>query len=145
MDDTKLFAKNENESQTDTNNKNIQSGYMDGIRHRKMYHTNNEKLKMTNNGKTRTTKSRKNQNYWRKEKLQVLGNTGSRHHQTSKEKILKNKDELRRKRKFLETEVCSKNIIKEINTRAIALGRYSGPFLKWTRKELQQKEPRTKK
>ena len=38
---------------------------------------------MRNNGKNRTSKSRKTQNTLMKEKLQVFGNTGSGHYQTS--------------------------------------------------------------
>ena len=45
-----------------------------------------------------------------------------------------------------EREICSKrNYIAGINTRAVALVRYSGPFLKWTREELQQMDKRTRK
>ena len=43
MDNIKLFAKNENELETNTKNKNIQSAYRDGICHRKMCLVNNEK------------------------------------------------------------------------------------------------------
>ena len=43
----------------------------------------------------------------------------------------KNKKEyLRRTRNFLETKICSRNIIKGINIWAVQLLRYSGPFLK---------------
>ena len=40
---------------------------------------------------------------------------------------------LRRTRKLLETKLSSRNLIKRINTLAVQLVRYSGPFLKWTR------------
>ena len=46
-----------------------------------MPHANNEKRKTTFDERNRTTKSRKNQNAWRKGNLQILGNTGSGHHQ----------------------------------------------------------------
>ena len=36
------------------------------------------------------------------------------------------------------------NLIKGINTWAVSLVRYSGPFLKWTREELKQMDQRTK-
>ena len=36
-------------------------------------------------------------------------------------------------------------LIKGINTWAVALIRYSGPFLKWTRDELKQMDQRTRK
>ena len=40
---------------------------------------------------------------------------------------------------------CSRNLIKGINTWAVSLVRYSGPFLKWTREELKQMDQRTRK
>ena len=45
-----------------------------------------------------------------------------------KEKI--QKEYLRRTRKLLETKLNSRNLIKGINTWAVLLVRYSGPFLK---------------
>ena len=45
-----------------------------------------------------------------------------------KEKI--QKEYLRRTRKLLETKLNSRNLIKGINTWAVPLVRYSGPFLK---------------
>ena len=51
----------------------------------------------------------------------------------------------RRSRKLLETKLSSRNIIKGINTWAVLLVRYSGPFLKWTRDERKQMDQRTKK
>ena len=60
-----------------------------------------------------------------------------------KEKI--QKEYLRRTRKLLETKLNSRNLIKGINTWAIPLVRYSGPFLKWTREELKQMDQRTRK
>ena len=45
-----------------------------------------------------------------------------------KEKI--KKEYLRRTRKILETKLWSRNLIKGINTWAVPLVRYSGPFLK---------------
>ena len=59
-----------------------------------------------------------------------------------KEKI--KKEYFRRTRKLLETKPSSRNLIKGINTRAVALVRYSGPFSKWTREELKQMDQRTK-
>ena len=52
------------------------------------------------------------------------------------------KEYLRRIRKLPETKLSSRNLIKGINTWAVPLVRYSGPFLKWTRDKLKQ---RTKK
>ena len=54
-----------------------------------MRHANNEKRKTTHDGRDGTRKSIKNQ---RKGNVQILGNIGSRHHQTSvdeKKKIKK--------------------------------------------------------
>ena len=55
------------------------------------------------------------------------------------------KEYLRRTKKLLETKLSSRNLIKRINTWAVLLVRYSGPFLKWTREELKQMDQRTKK
>ena len=55
------------------------------------------------------------------------------------------KEYLKRTRKLLETKLSSRNLIKGINTWAGPLVRYSGPFLKWTRKELKQMDQRTRK
>ena len=60
-----------------------------------------------------------------------------------KEKI--QREYLRRTRKLLETKLKSINLIKGINTWAVPLVRYSGPFLKWTRDELKQMDQRTRK
>ena len=60
-----------------------------------------------------------------------------------KEKI--KKKYLRRIKKLLETKLCCGNLIKGINTWAVSLVRYSGPFLKWTREELKQMDQRTRK
>ena len=48
-------------------------------------------------------------------------------------------------RKLLETKLSSRNLIKWLNTWAVPLVRYSGPFLKWTRDELKQMDHRTRK
>ena len=55
------------------------------------------------------------------------------------------KEYLRRNRKLLETKLSSRNLIKGINTWAVPLVRYLGPFLKWTRDELKQMDQRTRK
>ena len=67
---------------------------------------------------------------------------------TIKQVEMKNKiqkEYLRRTRKLLETKLNSRNLIKGINTWAVPLVRYSGPFLKWTRDELRQMDQRTRK
>ena len=48
------------------------------------------------------------------------------------------KEYLGRTIKLLETKLCNRNLLKEINICAVPLVRYSGPFLKWTREELRQ-------
>ena len=55
------------------------------------------------------------------------------------------KEYLKRTRKLLETKLSSRNLIKGINTWAVPRVRYSGPFLKWTRDELEQIDQRTRK
>ena len=55
------------------------------------------------------------------------------------------KEYLRRTRKLLEKKFSCRNLIKGINTWAVPLVRYSGPFLKWTRDELKQMDQRTRK
>ena len=61
---------------------------------------------------------------------------------TNKQMKMKNKiqkEYLRRTRKLHETKLSSRNLIKRINTWAVSLVRYSGPFLKWTRdKQMDQ-------
>ena len=52
---------------------------------------------------------------------------------------------LRRTRKLLETKLSNKNLIEGINTWAVPLVRYSGPFLKQTRVELRKMDQRTRK
>ena len=55
------------------------------------------------------------------------------------------KEYLMRTRKLLETKLNSRNLIKGINTWAVPLVRYFGPFFKWTRDELKQMDQRTRK
>ena len=55
------------------------------------------------------------------------------------------KEYLTRTRKLLETKLNSINLIKGINTWAVHLVRYSGPFLKWTREQLKQMDQKNKK
>ena len=55
------------------------------------------------------------------------------------------KEYLRGTRKLLETKLSSRNVITGINTWAVSLVRYSGPFLKWTRDELKLIDQRTRK
>ena len=55
------------------------------------------------------------------------------------------KEYLRKTRNLLETKVNRRNLIKGINTWAVPLVIYLGPFLKWTRDELRQMDQRTRK
>ena len=61
----------------------------------------------------------------------------------TKDKI--QKEYLWRIRKLLETKLSRRNLIEGINTWAVPLIRYSGPFIKWTRDELKQMDERTRK
>ena len=54
------------------------------------------------------------------------------------------KEYIRRTKKLLETKLCGRNLIKGINTWAVLLVKYSGPFLKLTRDELKQMTQRTR-
>ena len=60
-----------------------------------------------------------------------------------KEKI--KKEYFRRTRKLFETKLYCRNLIEGIDTWAVTLENYSGPFLKWTREELKQMDHRTRK
>ena len=106
-----------------------------------------KKGKKRNNGKNNTPKSEKHQNTCKKIKLQVLGNTGNRHHQTEmKEKVKKRVPQKNNnKKKLLKMKFCSRNLIKGINTWAVSLVKYFGPFLKWTVEELRQMDERRRK
>ena len=76
---------------------------------------------------------------------QILWNLGGWHHQTSENERLFKKIYLRRTGKQLETNLCSRNLIKGINTWSVPLVRYLGPLLKWTRDELRPMDQRTRK
>ena len=89
---------------------------------------------------------KKNQNSRRKGNLQILGNIGSWHHQTNGDERKKLKKSISEKnRKLLETKLYCRNLIQGINTWAVHLVRYSGPFLQWTREELKQMDQTTRK
>ena len=55
------------------------------------------------------------------------------------------KEYIRKTRKLLENKIHSRNIMKGINTRVFPLIRCLGPFLTWTKEELQQMDPGTRK
>ena len=111
-----------------------------------MCHAHNAKWETETTKGKRTDKSRKNQNLWREGKLQVLGNIGSEHNQTiwnEKKKIAR--ENLRRIKKLLETNLCCRNLIKGVNIKAVLLVRFSGPFLTGTEEKLIQMDQKTKK
>ena len=117
------------------------------IWHWKICSANNDKWKKRNNRRNRTAKSGKNQKASIEEKIQVLENTGSRHHKTSRNlKKKKNRKERHKwTRKLLKTKLCSRNLIKEINIWVVSLVRYSGRFLKCTREERRKMNQRTRR
>ena len=141
MDDIKLFAKNEKELETlNTHMENIQSGHRDGIWHRIMMKSGRrhmtEGMELPNQEKIRTLEE-KNHRY-----------LGTLEVDTTKQAEMKEKTKkeyLRKTRKLLEINLYSRNLIKEINTSAVPLVKYSGPFLKLTKKELKQMDQRTRK
>ena len=83
-----------------------------------------------NNGRNTTAKSRKNQKARRKENLQILGNIGSWHRQTSgdERKNFKRISQGNEKTTRNKT-IYNGNLIKSINTWTVPLVRYSGSFL----------------
>ena len=110
-----------------------------------MCHASHEKWQTTYDWRNGTTKS---------SKIRMLGEnetykySGILKADTIKQVEMKDKiqkEYLRRTRKLLETKLTSRNLIKEINTWAVSLVRYSGRFLKWTRDELKQMDQRTRK
>ena len=53
------------------------------------------------------------------------------------------KEYIRRTKKLLETKLYCRNLVKGINTWAVPLVGYSGPYFKWTKEELKQMITRT--
>ena len=146
MDDIKLFAKNEKELETLIHTVRIFSqdiGMEFGIEKCALLILKGGKRHLTdgielpNQDKIRTLAENETKKY-----LGIL------EADTIKQVEMKDKNQkgyLRRTRKLLETKLYSENLIKGINTWALPLVRYSGPFLKWTRDELRQMEERTRK
>ena len=146
MDDIKLFAKNEKELETLIHAVRLYSqdiGMEFGI----------EKYAMLvmKNGKRHMTDRMELPNH---EKIRTLGENetykylGILEAETIKQVEMKDKirkEYLKTTRKLLETKLSSRNFIKGINTWAVPLVRYPGPFLKWTRDELKQMDQRTRK
>ena len=146
MDDIKLFAKNEKELETLIHTPRIYSqdiGIEFGI----------EKCAMLvmKSGKRHRTDGIELPN---QDKIRTLGENdaykylGILEADTIKQVEMKDiiqKEYLRRTRKILETKLSSRNHFKGIDTWALLLVRYSGPFLKWTKDELKQMDQRTRK
>ena len=138
MDDIKLFAKNEKELETLIHAVRIYSqdiGMEFGIEKCAMLLMKSGKRHMTdgielpNLDKIRTLEENETYKY-----LGIL--------EADTIKQVQMKDTIR---KLFETKLSSRNLIKGINTWAVILVRYSGPFLKWTRDELKQIDQRTRK
>ena len=64
---------------------------------------------------------------------------------TIKHVEMKEKEYLMRWRKLPKTKLHSRNLTKRITTWAVQFIRYLWPFLKWTRRELQQMDQETRK
>ena len=146
MDDIKLFAKNERELETLIHAVRIYSqdiGMEFGIEKCAMLVMKSGKRHMTdgmeqpNHDRIRTLAEKETYKY-----LDILEADTIKHVQM---KNMIQKEYLRRTRKLLETKLSSRNLIKGINTWAVPLVRYSGPFLKWTREKLKQMDQRTRK
>ena len=141
MDDIKLFAKKEKELETLIHTVRIYSqdiGIEFGIEKYALLIMKSGKRHLTdgielpNQDKIRTLAENETYKY-----LGIL------EADTIKQVEMKNKiqkEYLRRIRKLLETKYSSRNLIKGINTWAVILVRYSGPFLKWTRDEQMDKK-----
>ena len=143
MVNIKLFAKNEKESKTLIHAVRIYSediGMECGIekcavlvmKSRKRHITDG--MELLNKEKIRTLGEKETYKY-----LGIL-EADTIKQEEIKEKI--NKEYFRRARKLFESKLYSRNLIKGINTWAVSLVRYSGPFLKWTREELKQMDQR---
>ena len=146
MDEIKLFAKNEKEQETLIHGDPIYSqdiGMEFGI----------EKCAMLvmKSGKRHMTDGMELAN---QDKIRMVGENetdrylGILEADTIKQVKMKGKIQKeyhRRTRKLLETKFFRRKLIKGINTWAVHLVRYSGPFLKWTRDVLKQIDQRTRK
>ena len=103
------------------------------------------KWETTNNERNRIALPRENQKAWRKENLLILGHIGSGYHQTSWDERKNVKRLTQENDEPAQNKLHSRNLIKWINTWPVNLVWYSGPFLKWTREEVQQMDQRTRK
>ena len=105
----------------------------------------NEKQDTTPNRRNITTKLDKIRTLREKETYKYLEilEAGTIKQMKMKEKI--KKEYLKRTRKLLETKLYCRKLFKGINTWAVSLVKYSGPFFKCTREELKQMDQRTRK
>ena len=83
------------------------------------------------------------------DKIRTLGENETYKYLADTIKQVEMKDKIRKEyimitRKLLETKISSRNLIKGINTFDVPLVRYLGPFLKWTKDELQQMDKKTR-
>ena len=140
MDDIKLCAKNERELETLIHEVRLYSqdiGMEFGIEKCAMLIMKSGKrhitggMELPNNDRIRTLEENETYKY-----LGILEADTIKQVQM---KDMIRKEYLRRTRKLLETKLSSRNLIKGINTWAVPLVRYSGPFLKRTREELRQR------
>ena len=144
MDEIKLFAKNEKELETLIHTVRIYSQDIEmefGIEKCGMF--------VMKSGKRHRTEGIELPN---RDKIWTLGENDAYKYlaileaDTIKQVEIKDKirkEYLKRTRKLLETKLSSRNLIKGINTWAVPLDRYSGPFLKWTT-ELEKQWPCTR-
>ena len=133
MDDIKLFAKNERVLETLIHTFRIYSrdiGMEFGIEKCAMFVMKSGKRQLTD--RMEQPNKDKIKTFAENETYKYLGilEADTIEQVEMKEKI--QKEYLRRTRKLLETKLNSRNLIKRINTWAVPLVRYSGPFLKWT-------------
>ena len=146
IDDIKLFAKNEKELETLIHTVRIYSqdiGMEFGIGKCAMLviksgkHHMTDGMELPNQDKIRTLGENETYKYLRILEADTIK-------QVEMEDTIQ-KEYIRRTRKQVETKLSSRNFIKGINTWAVALVRYSGPFLKSTRDELRKMDQRTRK
>ena len=144
MDDIKLFAKKEKELETLIHTVRIYNrdiGMEFGVEKCAMLVMKSGKRHLTdgmelpNKDKIKTFAENETYKYLRILEADTIKQA------EMKEKI--QKEYPRRTRKLLETKLNCRNLIKGINTWAVPLVRYSGPFLKWTQEE--QMDQRTRK
>ena len=136
MDGIGLFAKMKKKPKnkaenSSTRSQNIHTGHRNGIWHRKC-----PKLVMKSGilcDKMELPSQDKIRKLGEKETYKYLGILEADTVKQEKMKDKIKKEYLRRTRKLLVTKLCSRNLIKRINTWAVPLVRYLGPLLKWTR------------